>query len=87
VEQIKAYYWHWLEKLADEPAYRASGVIPFLRFLRCQAAHNIVGEALIRLEHNFTQATEHFWEDRYDRQALTRFVGFIWSNCSTFSLL
>ena len=81
VEQIKAYYWRWLEKLADEPAHRASGVIPFLRFLRCQAAHNIVGEALIRLEDYFTQASEQFWEDQYGRQALTRFVGFIWSNC------
>jgi hypothetical protein len=80
VEQIKIYYWRWLEKLAHEPAHRPSGIRPFLRFLRCQAANKVVCEALIRLEHYFAQASEHFWEDQYGRQALTRFVGFMWAN-------
>jgi hypothetical protein len=80
VERVKSYYWRWLEQLSRQSAHRASGIIPFLRFLRSDAARSIVCEALKQMEHYFAQASEHFWRDRDDRRALSNFVGFLWSN-------
>jgi hypothetical protein len=75
VQEIKAYYWRWLNNIANRPA----DVLPFLRFLQSPAAQSIVCESLTHLERLFSQRDDYFWRDLHYGQLVSNFVGHLWS--------